>query len=106
MVTRIVKLTFAADTIDTFLAFFATIDTQVSRFPGCKGMRLLRDIHHPEVVFTYSCWNSEEALNNYRDSELFGMVWPTIKPWFGEKPEAWTVATFFEDGTFSTNQTG
>jgi len=104
MVTRIVKLTFSEDKIDTFMAFFDTIDTQVSRFNGCNGMRLLRDIHHPEVVFTYSYWNSEEALNKYRDSDLFGTVWPTIKPWFGAKPEAWTVSTYFEDGQFSTNQ--
>jgi len=106
MVTRIVKLTFQADRIADFMAFFDTIDTQVSRFEGCNGMRLLRDIHHPEVVFTYSYWNSEDALNNYRDSDLFGTVWPTIKPWFAAKPEAWTVSTHFEDGKFSSNQNG
>jgi len=103
MVTRIVKLTFHEDKIDGFIAFFDTINTKVSRYEGCNGMRLLRDIHRPEVVFTYSYWDSEDALNNYRDSELFGTVWPTIKPWFSEKPEAWTVGTYFEDGNFSSN---
>ena len=106
MITRIVKLTFREDTIEAFLDFFDTINTQVSRFEGCRGMRLLRDKHHPERVFTYSYWESEAALNNYRDSALFGKVWPGIKPWFGEKPEAWTVSTYFEDGTFSANQNG
>ena len=100
-VTRIVKLTFSEDKIADFLAFFDTINTQVSRFEGCRGMRLLRDIHQPNRVFTYSFWESEEALNKYRDSELFGGVWPTIKPWFSDKPDAWTVSTYFEDGMFS-----
>lgn len=100
-ITRIVKLTFDEQHIGSFLSYFDTINTQVSRFPGCRGMRLLRDIHHPNVVFTYSYWDSEDALNNYRDSELFGKVWQGIKPWFGGKPEAWTVQTYFEDGALS-----
>lgn len=104
MITRIVKLTFQETQIDTFLTFFDTINTRVSRFEGCHGMRLLRDIHHPGIVFTYSYWESEAALNGYRDSELFGTVWSTIKPWFGAKAEAWSVETHFEDGVFSTNE--
>ena len=104
MITRIVKLTFEEDKIDQFIAFFDTINRQVSRFEGCNGMRLLRDRHHPEIVFTYSSWKNEEALNHYRDSDLFGTVWPTIKPWFGAKPEAWTVDTYYEDGSFSSNE--
>jgi heme-degrading monooxygenase HmoA len=98
MITRIVKLTFKEEEIGQFLDFFNTINTRVSRFEGCNGMRLLQDIHQPHVVFTYSYWTSEAALNNYRDSELFGGVWSTIKPWFGGKPEAWSVETYFEDG--------
>ena len=103
MITRIVKLTFQEDTIADFLAYFDTINTRVSRFDGCRGMRLLQDLQHPHVVFTYSYWEDEQALNNYRDSELFGQVWPTIKPWFGARAEAWSVATYFEDGHFSSN---
>ena len=99
-VTRIVKLTFQEEKINEFIAFFDTINTKVSRFEGCYGMKLLQDIHKKNVVFTYSFWESEDALNHYRDSDLFGSVWPTIKPWFGDKPEAWTVQTYFRDGEF------
>ena len=63
----------------------------------------MQEKNKPHVVFTYSLWKSEDALNNYRDSELFRGVWSTIKPWFGEKAEAWTVETYFEDGNFSAN---
>lgn len=103
-ITRIVKLTFREEETENFLRFFDTINTQVSRFEGCNGMRLLRDIRQPNVVFTYSYWDSEAALNRYRDSELFGKVWSAIKPLFGEKAAAWSVSTYFEDGIFSPNE--
>ena len=96
MITRIVKLTFQEDKMDEFLAFFETIKFQVNSFPGCGGMKLLRDKNHPNIVLTYSNWESEDSLNNYRDSEVFGKVWPTIKPWFTARPEAWTTAVYFD----------
>ncbi len=103
MLTRIVKLTFQEEKTADFIAFFNTINTQVSRFKECYGMRLMQDLNNPNIIFTYSNWKNEEALNNYRDSELFSSVWMTIKPWFGGKPEAWSVSIVFEDGEFASN---
>lgn len=103
MITRIVKLTFQEDKISEFIAFFDTIKTNVSGFPNCHGMRLLQQKDRPNVVFTYSLWESEEDLNKYRDSDLFQGVWSTIKPWFAERAEAWTVDTYYEGGNFSAN---
>lgn len=96
MITRIVKLQFQDDKIEDFLAFFDTIKHKVATFPRCHGMKLLQDIHNPTTVFTYSRWEDETALNAYRDSELFGTVWPTIKPWFSAKAEAWSVHEYFD----------
>ncbi|MBL1280975.1 MAG: antibiotic biosynthesis monooxygenase [Fluviicola sp.] len=96
MITRIVKLTFEEDKIAEFLAFFDTIKHKVNTFPGCKGMKLYQDINHPTVVMTYSHWESQKDLDNYRNSETFGAVWPKIKPWFAEKPEAWSVEAYFD----------
>lgn len=104
MLTRIVKLTFEEEKIVDFIAFFDTIKTQVSSFENCYGMRLHQDIKHPNIVFTYSLWKDEQALNNYRDSALFQGVWSTIKPWFRERAEAWSVDTYYEGGSFSPNQ--
>lgn len=96
MITRIVKLHFQEDKINEFLSFFETIKHQVNTFPGCRGMKLLQDINTPEIVMTYSHWENEEALENYRISETFGTIWPKIKPWFAEKPEAWSVGVYFD----------
>lgn len=93
---RIVKLHFKEDKIEEFLTFFETIKLKVNSFEGCGGMKLLRDKNSSNIVFTYSKWKNEEALNNYRFSETFGAVWPTIKPWFQEKAEAWSVDEHFD----------
>lgn len=96
MITRIVKLQFQEDKTNDFLAFFETIKEKVNTFPGCGGMELLQDKSNPTIIFTYSRWEEENALNNYRVSETFGTIWPTIKVWFAAPAEAWTVNTVFD----------
>lgn len=93
---RIVKLTFQEDKINEFLTFFDTIKHIVNTFPGCEGMKLLQDIHQPHIVMTYSHWNEEQDLENYRVSEQFKHIWSTIKPWFGERAQAWSVDAYFD----------
>lgn len=96
MIIRIVKLEFKEDKIQSFLDFFETIKEKVNSFPGCEGMKLVQDIKHPTIIMTYSHWETEDALNSYRYSETFGEVWPVIKPWFKERPEAWSLDTYFD----------
>jgi quinol monooxygenase YgiN len=93
---RIVKLHFQEEKIQDFLDFFEEIKWKVATQPGCGGMKLLRDKKHPNIVFTYSKWVDESALNAYRDSETFGLVWPRIKPWFKHNAEAWSVEEHFD----------
>ena len=95
MITRIVKLEFQEDKTQDFLTFFGTIKHRVNEFPGCFGMKLYQDIENQNIIMTYSHWESQEALDNYRESETFGDVWPKIKPWFKSKPEAWSVRAYF-----------
>jgi quinol monooxygenase YgiN len=91
MITRIVKLSFQADKVDSFLALFDQVVTKVNAYPGCHHMHMLQDIHEPTSFITYSQWENEDVLNNYRDSDLFQTIWPTIKPWFAAKAEAWSL---------------
>lgn len=95
MMIRIVKLHFQDEKIQDFLSFFDTIKHKVNEFPGCHGMKLLQDINNPSIVMTYSHWEKPESLENYRTSETFGEIWSTIKPWFGEKPQAWSVEEYY-----------
>jgi autoinducer 2-degrading protein len=91
MITRIVKLHFQEEKVTDFLSLFDQVVTKVNAFPGCQKMHMLRDINNQSIFITHSLWNSEEDLNKYRDSELFQTIWPTIKPWFAEKPQAWSL---------------
>jgi quinol monooxygenase YgiN len=68
----------------------------VNQFENCHGMELLQSKEQKNIVFTYSYWENEVALEKYRNSETFKKVWSTIKPWFGNKTEAWTLEKYFD----------
>lgn len=90
MITRIVKMTFAEESVGDFLANFQKNKEQIRNFPGCHKLILLRDHQNPNVFFTYSWWSQATDLENYRQSELFQGVWSFTKSLFSAKPEAWS----------------
>jgi quinol monooxygenase YgiN len=94
MLTRIVKMHFRTDEVDTFLDHFDANKNQIRHFPGCKGLTLYRDINFPNVFFTYSFWEDEKSLENYRNSELFDRVWTYTRALFEDKPQAWSLSEF------------
>lgn len=91
MIIRFVKMTFQHDKVDHFLILFDQNKGLIRNFPGCNHLELLRDIAKPTVFFTYSKWDSEDTLNQYRNSLLFANVWSQTKLLFADKPEAWSV---------------
>ena len=91
MIKRIVKLTFLEDKTDDFFTIFESSKSLIRKFPGCRHVELLRAKHKPTLFFTFSIWDSEEALENYRHSELFKNTWRKTKALFSDKPAAWTV---------------
>ncbi len=93
MFTRIVKMEFEQENIPAFLDNFEVIKEKIRNFPGCKFLELYRDKNNETIFFTYSRWNEEADLENYRTSELFKGVWSLTKPMFKKKAEAWSVDT-------------
>jgi quinol monooxygenase YgiN len=91
MFVRIVKMGFNPSKIDEFLSDFEEVKHKIRAFKGCEFLELYRDKHNTNIFFTYSYWNSEADLENYRHSELFKGVWAKTKPLFNTKPEAWSV---------------
>lgn len=96
MITRIVKLHFQKGQRDLFLKIFHETKMKVATFEGCRGMRLLNDLKNPDVFFTYSRWDNESCLENYRKSALFKTIWSSIKPSFEEAAEAWSTEVYFD----------
>ncbi|MDT0648377.1 antibiotic biosynthesis monooxygenase family protein [Zunongwangia sp. F260] len=91
MLVRIVKMGFAPENIDTFLNNFEENKLKIRGFEGCELLELYRGKDNTNQFFTYSYWQNEQALENYRNSELFKGVWAKTKILFNEKPEAWSV---------------
>lgn len=91
MIIRIVKMTFMPEKVNEFLKVFNASKHLIRNFEGCSHLELLNDINSPNIFFTYSYWQSEEALNKYRNSELFAGVWKETKILFADKTEAWSV---------------
>jgi len=91
MLVRIVKLSFHNENVPAFLENFELMKEKIRSSPGNRLLELYRDKDNPDVFFTYSYWDNEDDLNNYRNSELFYDVWTFTKKLFNDKPEAWSV---------------
>ena len=84
-------MSFDSKHISAFQEMFATKKTQIRNTKGCLLLELYQDKNNPEIFFTYSYWNSEQDLENYRNSSFFKATWQQTKRYFNAKPEAWSV---------------
>lgn len=91
MLVRIVKMTFEEGYLDDFKAIFKQVKEKIRNFEGCNYVELLQDVDNPAIFFTYSHWESQESLNNYRNSLLFQETWSATKKLFASKAEAYSV---------------
>ena len=94
MFVRIVKMSFEATNIPIFLQNFNKNKEKIRNTKGCRLLELYRDKTEPTLFFSYSYWESEQDLENYRNSELFNSIWSKTKILFNKKPEAWSVDKF------------
>jgi (4S)-4-hydroxy-5-phosphonooxypentane-2,3-dione isomerase len=91
MFVRIVKMSFHEENINAFLENFESNKEKIRNSFGNRLLELYQDKNDSNVFFTYSYWETENDLENYRKSELFGEVWKFTKALFNAKPEAWSV---------------
>ncbi len=87
MLIRIVKMEFQQGKVNTFLDLFKATRDKIANFDGCFGVELLQTTDNGNSFFTYSKWNSEQDLENYRNSELFKQTWAKTKIMFSNKPQ-------------------
>lgn len=85
-------MTFQPALVDEFLVIFEESSPKIRAFPGCLHLELWRSTEAgTAVLFTYSHWEDEDALEAYRQSDLFSGTWARTKVLFAARPEAWTV---------------
>lgn len=87
---RIVKMTFEEGEVENFQELFRRNRDKIRNFEGCWHLELYKDLKENNF-FTYSYWDDEEALDRYRDSDLFRKIWGETKKMFSARPEAWSV---------------
>ncbi len=82
---------FDPNRVDDFLALFETVKDKIANFPGCKHLELKKDAQLDHVYYTFSKWEDESNLEEYRHSELFIDTWAKTKVLFGGKPMAYSL---------------
>jgi heme-degrading monooxygenase HmoA len=95
MFVRIVKLSIDPTKIDVFKKHFDGVKHHIRNAPGNRFLELYQDKKNPSLFFTYSYWEHETDLENYRNSDLFNEVWTFTKKLFNDKPEAWSVSKIY-----------
>ena len=91
MIVRFVKLELKSNHVADFKSFVEIEKKAIIAFDGCSFLEILQDINNKNLFFSHSHWESEDALNRYRDSAFFRGNWGKVKPWFAVKSEAWSL---------------
>jgi quinol monooxygenase YgiN len=92
MIKRIVKMNLHSSREAEFLHIFEGVKKEIRAQPGCLCLEVLRRDHLGDLsLWTISVWESEDALNQYRSSELFKHTWAGVKALFASPAEAWTL---------------
>lgn len=88
MIVRIVRMKFENEHCQEFIDLFWKTRPGILEFEGCRDVKLLQSESDPQILTTFSIWESTKHLDHYRFSEFFKKTWSTIKPWMIEKAEA------------------
>ncbi len=90
MIRRIVKLSFHIEKVEEIHRFLKGKVDSIRAVDGCEYLEIVQDRKNKGLIFTLSHWQSEDHLNAYRKSEVFGGVWPILKASFNAPPEAYS----------------
>lgn len=88
MIIRIVTMKFNENSLDEFLQIFRKNKENIMNFEGCHKLYLVQNTRDKTEICTVSHWVNEEALELYRNSELFIAVWAKTKVLFSRKASA------------------
>lgn len=84
-------MTFRDNAIEAFKTFFEERKDKIRNFEGCTHLELWQETNDYNIFFTHSYWQSEAALNHYRNSAFFKDTWQQTKQMFSAKAEAWSI---------------
>lgn len=88
MIVRLVSLKFHPQHRERFLQLFEQVYPQIRARPGCLALHLVAEADGAADFLTISIWRSPEDLEAYRQSDVFGEVWPQVREMLRERPWA------------------
>ena len=77
--------------VQEFLKIFEESQPKILKQKGCTHVELCQDPSQRNVLFTFSKWDNEDYLEQYRKSELFKETWSRTKKLFSGKPKAYSL---------------
>ena len=90
MLLRIVKMVFDPAQVQAFDDLFAQSQARIEAMPGCHRVHLINGLNDQPIRTTLSWWEHDSYLQAYRESALFGEIWPKTKAMFSAPPVAWS----------------
>jgi quinol monooxygenase YgiN len=97
MIKRIVQMELLPGREGHFLDIFEEAKKEIRARAGCRGLEVLRsELDGQLSIWTISLWDNEQALDQYRSSDLFKKTWSAVKPLFSGKARAWTLTSIEE----------
>jgi quinol monooxygenase YgiN len=98
MIVRVVELKFEKENLPLAQKMLEEIAPKVKGMEGCSYLEISSGIKDKGMIFTYSHWSSADALNAYRDSEIFRNFWRDLKKLFADPARAWSLDPLVELG--------
>jgi quinol monooxygenase YgiN len=89
-------MSFEPERVSEFIDIFNESKNQIKMFPGCIALSLFREKGKENIMYTWSIWESEDALEKYRASKLFADTWSKTKKLFNAPPLAYSLEEFLE----------
>ena len=74
-----------------FEAIYAERNPFKNGVAGCLSVQLMKDINDPNICYTLSEWESNDALESYRASAYFKQTWPMVKSLLSKRAEAYSL---------------
>ena len=83
-------MVFKPEEKERFIQLFYEKQSFIEAFEGCISVDLMVDKRNENALATWSIWQEESFLDQYRQSALFIQTWEEVKPMFSEKARAWS----------------
>lgn len=87
-IIRVVRMAFKPEESDNFVKLYRAVEPHIRAFDGCEHVELYQEISDEHAYTTYSLWRSPDALEAYRQSDLFGKTWSAVKQMLRAKAAA------------------